>query len=209
MGQQSKGDRNRTFWANYWLGLYGTPRAWAHKGANLIHAFSLLADATPHRSFHFDVHDQVLMLAGMAIEVSLKAILVHRPTVRSVVTKHSSLLTEKEKALRKAFYSHSLSDLARAAGLRLSPAQRRTALALSQYIYWRGRYVVPTEAGLDDLIPNLEKQGLVGPTQLDVNIPAAKALLERVVRAVKKELYGERRPLWRFPASLTQPERAV
>ena len=193
----------RTFWTNYWSGLYGTPRAWAHKGENLVHAFVLLADAAPQRSLRFDVHDQALILAGMAAEVMLKAILVQRPTVRNVVTKKRSELVDRERALHDVFYSHGLSDLARAAGLRLKPAEHKTAAVLSQYVYWRGRYVIPTARGIDDLVPVAHEDGLVGPLHRDITMDATKSFLERIIRAVKRELYGEKRSRWRFPKAAT------
>lgn len=192
----------RNSWTNYWTGLYATPRAWAHKAENLIHAFVLLAEAKPMHSLSVDVHDQALMLAGMGIEVSLKAILVHKPAVRAIVTKKRSVLDARGKALHKTFYSHGLADLARAAGVRLNRGQRRAAVALSQYISWRGRYVIPTAAAIDDLIPMMHDDGLVHPIRQHVDMQTAQDLVERVVRAVKKELYGEKRSRWHFSTKL-------
>jgi len=152
------------------------------------------------------------MLAGMAAEVMLKAILVQRPTVRVFVTNKRSTLDARGRALREIFYSHRLVDLARAAGLRLTPGQRKTAVALSQYIYWRGRYVVPTASGIDDLASVPHEDGLVGPAHRDLTVATAKEFLERVVRAVKRELYGEKRSRWRFAVSVRRtpsPSRSV
>src|SRR5438093_9525895 len=67
----------RQFWAEYRRGLYAMPRAWAHKGENLVHAFEVVAFAAEENGV--DVRDQALMLAGMAIEVLLKATLVDDP----------------------------------------------------------------------------------------------------------------------------------
>jgi hypothetical protein len=47
-------DDARTFWKGYWSGIYSTPRAWAHKGQNLIHAFEVLASASRERSADFE-----------------------------------------------------------------------------------------------------------------------------------------------------------
>src|SRR4051812_42393091 len=60
----------KQFWTGYWRGLYATPRAWAHKGERLAHAFQAVADKTDSSSMHLDMREQALMLAGMAIEVS-------------------------------------------------------------------------------------------------------------------------------------------
>ena len=187
------------FWTRYWHGLYATPRAWAHKGENLVQAFQLLAPAAATRRIDYDVADQALMIAGMAVEVSLKAIIVNVPAVRAVITGKRHPVNGKEAELRKVFYSHRLADLAGAAKVRLTASQRSTAIALSQYIYWRGRYVVPTEYGITDLVPIKQDDDLIGPSHRNVSIDAARHLLERVIRAVKKHLYGERRPSWRFP----------
>src|SRR5947207_12982540 len=75
----------RDFWRRYAQGLYTIPRAWAHQGERLIHAFEAVVAASVAGSMHLDMRDQALMLAGMAIEVQLKAILVSAPEVRRIV----------------------------------------------------------------------------------------------------------------------------
>jgi len=100
-------DTARQFWKGYWHGLYETPRAWAHKGENLVHAFEAVASASVNCSMHLNMHDQALMLAGMAIEVMLKAILVSIPEPRVVVTAPERPLDDAGKSLWAAFYSHS------------------------------------------------------------------------------------------------------
>ena len=180
----------RAFWKSYWNGLYATPRAWAHKGENLIHAFEAVASATDPNSMHLNMHDQALMLAGMAIEVQLKAILVNLPEVRAVVTVSKPLGASAAGVLWNAFYSHNISDLARASNIKLSIKQRRVANALSQYIYWRGRYVVPTERGIDDLLPTKLESGLMGQKHR-ITTEDARELIAYVVSEVKGRLYAQ------------------
>lgn len=180
----------RAFWKTYWHGLYATPRAWAHKGENLIHAFEAVASASDSNSMHLNMQDQALMLAGMAVEVQLKAILVNLPEVRAVVTAPKPSGASADSELWDAFYSHNLPDLARVSKVKLTNEQHKTATALSQYIYWRGRYVVPTERGLDDLLPAKLEGGLVGQKHR-ITTEAARNLIDRVVSEVKVRLYGQ------------------
>ena len=178
-------------WKVYWDGLYGTPRAWAHKGENLIHAFEAVASASVQGSMHLNIQDQALMLAGMAIEVMLKAIIVNDPKARAVVTAPKSPSDSAGKSLWTAFYSHRLVDVAREANVDLANERIKTAAALSQYIYWRGRYVVPTERGIGDLIPVLLDNGLIGQPHNDITLKAARDLINHVVVEVKARLYGQ------------------
>src|SRR5207249_5295751 len=128
------------------------------------------------------------MLAGMAVEVLLKSIMVHDPAVRQIVTSKPKTLSPTQRVLRDAFYSHRLADIARAARVRLTSKQRKTAVGLSQFVYWRGRYVVPTEAGILDLVPIPQDDGLIGPSHGHVTIALTCDLVGRVVRAVKISL---------------------
>ena len=181
------------FWKAYWHGLYASPRAWAHKGENLIHAFEALASASVAGSMHLDMRDQALMLAGMAAEVELKAILVSVPEVRAIVTAPKRPETALEKSLWNAFYSHDLLSLAREAKVTFTKEHRKTAAALSQYIYWRGRYVVPTERGIDDLVPVTLESGLVGQKH-EITIEAVRDFINLIVLEVKVRLYAEVQP---------------
>lgn len=139
---------------------------------------------------HLDLIDQALMLAGMAVEVQLKAILVNVPEIRAVVTAPKRPAEANAKSLWVTFYRHSLLDLAREAQVTLTNEQRKTAAALSQYIYWRGRYVVPTERGIEDLIPVKLDSGLVGQSHR-VTIEAARDLIYCIVSEVKTRLYAQ------------------
>jgi hypothetical protein len=178
----------RTFWTQYWQGLYATPRAWAHKGENLVHAFEVVASASVEDSGHLNLKDQALMLAGMAIEVLLKAILVSVPEHRPIVTASKQPIDIPGKALWKTFRSHRLVDLARQATIALSADREGTAATLTQYIYWRGRYVLPTEHGINDLIPVEGDDGLVGPAH-QITVDAARDLLHHVISEAKARLY--------------------
>ena len=185
-------------WKRHWHGLYATPRAWAHKGENLVDAFGVLAPVATTRTMDFDIHAQTLMIAGMAVEVLLKAILVHDPEVRRIVMSRSKSHSAKEKELYSIFYNHNLADIARAARVRLTRTQRLTALSLSQYIIWKGRYIVPTMSRITDLVPVPQENGLIGPSDRNVTISMAARLVERSMRAVRSRLYGEKYSRWRF-----------
>lgn len=165
------------------------PRAWAHQGERLIHAFEAVAAASVAGSMHLDMREQALMLAGMAIEVQLKAILVSVPEVRTVVTAGKPPQGGSSERLWNTFHSHRLAELAEEAKLSLTTKQRRTASVLAQYVYWRGRYIVPTERGIDDLIPVRHEDGLVGPSERDVTVEVASDLIWQVVGEVKRRLY--------------------
>jgi hypothetical protein len=178
----------RKFWKDYTHGLYKAPRAWAHKGENLFHAFEAVAAASVTNSWHLDMLDQALMLAGMSAEVQLKAILVSLPSVRKVVTSTKPSKSDPAIKLWNRFFSHNLSELAIEAGISLTMTETRTALALSQYIYWRGRYVVPTERAIDDFIPVVLNNGLAGHVH-QVSVQEARALIDRIIVEVKARLY--------------------
>ena len=180
----------RAFWKKYADGLYGVPRAWAHKGENLIHAFEAVAAVSESHSMHLNMDDQAFMLAGMSIEVQLKAILVSDPVVRAVVTGKKPQKAHQSADLWSRFFSHNLVALAQAANLTLTDSEVRTATALTQYIYWRGRYVVPMERGLDDFIPVQLEGGLAGQAHR-TTVQDAKALIERVIKEVKLRLYAQ------------------
>jgi hypothetical protein len=182
---------NKTLWLNYWRGIYATPRAWAMKGENLIHAFEAVAAASVEGSMQFDMKDQALMLAGMGIEVMLKALLVENAHTRDLVSRVRQPTTVVETDLQKTFYRHNLVALAFAARLSLSKQQTEVAEALSTYIYWRGRYVMPTERGIDDIIPIKHENGLVGPPHRHVTYEEARELIDQVIAEVHRRLYNK------------------
>ena len=99
-------------------------------------------------------------------------------------------ITGAERQLHQVFYRHNLLDLAHAAHVELTGEQSETAAILSQFIVWRGRYVLPLERGIDELLPIKHHDGLVGPPDRDVTIDAAKSLLDHVIANVKAGLYG-------------------
>ena len=137
------------------------------------------------------MHDQALMLAGMASEVLLKALLVHCSQMRTIVTTQGKHLDDAGKELRRVFYSHDLVRLASVARVALSDDQRDTAHVLSEFISWRGRYVLPTEPNLEDLVPIPLPDGRVGMRHLSVTIEASRTLLNHLIDEVKLRLYGE------------------
>jgi hypothetical protein len=171
------------FWAEYCRALYATPRAWAHKGENLVHAFEVLADVAEARRDLADLRDQALMLAGMAIEVLLKAIAVNVPETRAIVfgTRPRGGV---DAELWESFYTHDLTTLAKAAGVELDESQVTTAAGLSQYILWKGRYVVPREKGIEHLARR----------DLSPTVEGARELIDRVVQEVQVRLYERAEP---------------
>jgi hypothetical protein len=182
----------KQFWLEFTRGLYKTPRAWAHKGERLYHAFEAVAAASKQDDeswWHLDMNDQALMLAGMSIEVQLKAILVAIPDVKIIVTAPERHTEKKAFKVWKVFYSHNLLELFKLAKIDLSSQQEQVAIALSQYIYWRGRYVVPTEKGIDDLIPTKLDTGLYGQLHRVATIDTARELINVVIAEVKARLY--------------------
>ena len=176
------------FWAEYWRGLFEVPRAWAHKGQNLVHAFEVLIDQ--ETSLHFDVRAQALMMAGMACEVMLKAVLVNNPEVLRAATTPSKQLDDHGRELRAKFYRHDLLSLFELARVPLTEAEALAAESLSEYVLWRGRYVVPRDSAIDDFIPIRHSDGLIGSKDRSLDRASARALLDKVIEAVKRELYA-------------------
>ena len=177
----------RHFWAEYSRRLYEVPRAWAHKGQNLVHAFEVLADQ--ETSFHFDVRAQAMMMAGMACEVMLKAVLVNNPEVLHAVTASPKQLDDQGRKVRSTFFRHELLPLFELARVPLTEAEALVADCLSEYIIWRGRYVVPRESDVDDFIPIRHADGLIGGKDRSLDRATVRALLDKVIEVVKRELY--------------------
>lgn len=181
-------NQSRQFWKKHWHGIYATPRAWVHKGMNLVYAFEAVAAASDNESWHLSMDNQAFMLAGMAIEVHLKSILVNQPTVRAVVTADAPSSTA-DKKLHTTFYQHDLLALADAANVTFTAHEKRTGAALTQYIYWRGRYVLPTDKNIDNLIPRILPNGLVGNPN-HIAVEDVRALIKRVLDEVNTRLFA-------------------
>lgn len=115
--------------------------------------------------------------------------LVSLPAVRKVITAGKPKKQDSTYKFWKRFFSHNLLELAQEANFPLTEAEQRTALALSQYIYWRGRYVVPTERGMDDFIPITFENGLADQIHQIAPIDATN-LMERVVAEARVRLYA-------------------
>ncbi len=179
------------FWLSYWQGLYSTPRAWAMKGENLVHAFEAVAGASVEGDINFDMTDQALMLAGMAIEAKFKAIILENKDYSDLVSRVREPTTPPEEKLRKTFYKHDLVELADVADVSLSQQETEVAKTLSVYIRWRGRYVMPTEKTINDIIPIQHENGLVGPSHGHVTYKEARELIDHVVDDVKSRLYDK------------------
>jgi len=186
--QKTAADVKRQFWANYRARLFATPRAWAHTGEKLIHAFEAVADATVEHSMHLNMRAQAFMLAGMAVEMLLKAMIVHDPAVRPIVAASKASTTDKR--LWTIFYSHRLSDMARVAKVPLNAQRRKTADMLSRHVYWRGRYLVPNESAIVELMPVRGDDGLMGSPRASATIVAVRELIAHVVNETKARLYA-------------------
>lgn len=177
-------------WEQYRIGMHATPRAWAHKAENLMHAFEVLIAASDPNSMHLNLIDQALMLAGMSVEVQLKALITHDRMARSAVTPAAEPSAGPDRQLWKVFRTHDLVLLADKAKLALEDSQKRIAIALTEYIYWRGRYVVPTAKRIDDFLPVEGVNGLFGPKH-HIPIDEIRSFLWYVVDAVKNRLYAQ------------------
>jgi hypothetical protein len=81
-------------------------------------------------------------------------------------------------ALWEAFYSHDLVALAASADVPLNQSHTDTATGLSQYILWKGSYVVPREKGIEHLARR----------DMSPTIEEARDLIDRIVREVRVRL---------------------
>jgi hypothetical protein len=190
MSIQFKPDKAR--WREYWRGVHEIPRAWAVKGQELACAFDAVVAASQSASRSgFDVHGPALMLAGMAIENWLKSLLVNRASIRDVVTKSREPANDAEQKALRVYYTHDLVDLAEVAGLVLSEEQAAVANSLSQYITWRGRYVLPTVGAIDNIVPIARENGLVGVPFREITFEDAQDLIEVIRNEVGKHLYAK------------------
>lgn len=86
-----------------------------------------------------------LLLAGLAMETLLKAIIVKqaRHAGQSVLTVHHG-----EKRLSKRLTTHKLNRLADSAGVPRSDEHRQLLDRLTRYVEWAGRYPVSTKSAL-------------------------------------------------------------
>ena len=129
------------------------------------------------------------MLAGMAIEILLKAMLINITKVRDIVSGEKPEKKDQTFKVWQLFFSHNLLDLAQEANLPLTLTEQRTAIALSQYIYWCGRYVVPTKGGLDDLLTVQMEKGLAGQIH-HILLRDVTDLVDRIVIEINAKLYA-------------------
>ena len=175
----------------YWFGVLTMPRAWVHKGESLRQAFALVAEGSEvERTLDFDVHEQALMLAGMACEALLKALAVSRPVVREAVMNTESFHAPAT-LLGKDFFTHDLPRLARLADVALSPSQSEHARTLTEFIVWRGRYMMPKEGSIRELLPRLGPDGLHTQPHASMTIDDARSLLESIVIVVRARIFPE------------------
>lgn len=176
--------------------MYDTPRAWANKGESLFNAFEALAAASQPHLFHLNLRDQALMLAGMSMEILVKSILVNTPRIKDIISGTKPSRTESAKCLNiwKTFYGHNLIELADQAEIQLNENEKLTAIVLSEYVYWRGRYVIPMGGGIEDLMSRKLPNGQVSQLHNVITYEATRNLLSRVIFEVKTRVYGETNP---------------
>ena len=175
---------------SYWAGVLAMPHAWAHKADSLRQAFEAIADASNvKRSLDYDVRDQALMLAAMAIEAYLKAMIVLDKTIVLAVTSHQPTEASHEK-LKKVFFSHNLVALSSLAKVQLSTVQLRQARTLSAFIEWRGRYVMPTSRGLETLRPRRGSTGLRTQAHAAISVQHARSFTNDVLIHARARIYG-------------------
>lgn len=150
-------------------------------------SFEVLADANDEMKAKgplVNLHEPMMMLAGMAIEVKLKALVV------SDFDKKSALL-RGDREICRVFFSHDLAALSKLAAVDLSVDEEETANALSQFVLWRGRYVVPTEKRTMDFASAERRDGSVKPATFFATLDRVRFLIEHVVREIKVRVYDE------------------
>lgn len=131
------------FWESYWNGPYAIPRVWAHLVEYLAHEFEAILAVCVTKSIDFNLSDQALMLAGMAIEVQLKGNLVHPPSVRGIVTRQVPAKVERHRQLLRTLYTHKLVELFSAAGIRRLPNASTGGASMSFPLSARSAIVHP------------------------------------------------------------------
>jgi hypothetical protein len=176
------------FWKKYWTAVTAMDRAWAANGQSLITAFEVLVEATDDRFRHTNLMNHAYMLAGMAIEVMLKSIIVNNSENVRIVTTPIKQLTESEKVVRKNFYSHNLLELANLASLNLNDEQNRVARILSEFITWRGRYLLPSMNSVEEIMPKKHSDGLIHITP-EISVDEVRGFITFVIDHVKHVLY--------------------
>ena len=114
---------------------------------------------------------------------------MNSPVLRNIVSGDKPQRSDQTFKLWQRFFSHNLIGLALDANFPLTVTEQRTLIALSQYINWRGRYVVPTKSALDDLLTVQLENGLAGQIH-HILLQDVTDLLDRIVIEVNAKLYA-------------------
>jgi hypothetical protein len=152
--------------------LAETPFAWVLKADALIAAFEVLIEADERASTSGDDSPQLssvtYMLAGFAIEVLLKALLIR---------------TESPLSANGRFQlnSHHLAELAQAASFPLMEGESDLLERLEQFLTWAGRYPIPLTSG--PMRPRTTPDGGFAPRtyhNVGEDWPGVRALIARL-----------------------------
>ena len=164
--------------------LAESPVAWVGNADSLIRAFETLIDeeyrsAADGRDLP-RLSNVAYMVAGFAIEVLLKGLLVQqKPPVNSNG--------------RFKLDSHRLVDLARAAGFTLNEGEPELLDRLEEYLTWAGRYPIPLTS--DPMRPRLDDaSGGFAPITYHnrgVDWPGVRELFVRLKRHLPNVRYDE------------------
>ena len=179
------------FWEDHWRDMYSVSRAWDTKAQNLVLAFEAVRAISVDGSMQFDLREEALILAGMSIEVMLKALMLENTDTRHLVLRFREPTTEAELSLRNTFNSHDLVALAAAGGVALSSQHTEVADALSAYIYWRGLHMMPSMKRIKNIIPTKYGNGPDGSPQSHVKCEQARELVDYVIAVVRTRLYNK------------------
>ena len=180
------------FWRDYRRDIYSVSRTWVTKARNLVLAFEAVRAISVDGSMHFDMRGEALRLAGMGIEVMLKALILENTDTRHLVLRFREPTTEAELSLRNTFNSHDLVALAAAGGVAFSSQHTEVADALSAYIYWRALHMMPSMKRIKNIIPTKYGNGPDGSPQSYVKCEQARELVDYVIAVVHPRLYNKR-----------------
>jgi hypothetical protein len=136
-----------------------------------------LVAADSPQPFPNDTDRQALMLAGMAAEAVLKAVILCDANNAGAVAGPEPKPDDPTRDLHGGFHRHDLEKLAALAQLKLTKKQTKVARALTQYIEWRGRYPVPKESRVDDDVPQMDADGLYKQKKEAATFDTARELL--------------------------------
>ena len=163
-------------WDEQHLHLAENPIAWVLQADALIAAFETLAHADERALDSGDepprLSSVAYMLAGFAIEVLLKGLLVQKTRPLNANG-------------RFVLHSHHLVELAKEANISLIESEPRLLEKLEEFLTWAGRYPVPLTS--ESMRPRTTPSGGFAPRtyhNLGEDWPAVRSLIERLKQAL-------------------------